>query len=70
MLKRKLDELIAPFSDDVAYYAFLEMERSVVRFLGSVEGSGGAHNPFSSGEYPSFMPEIIHFLAQINGGVN
>lgn len=26
-LKRKLDELIAPFSDDVAYYAFLEMER-------------------------------------------
>ena len=27
LLKRKLDELIAPFSDDVAYHAFLEMER-------------------------------------------
>jgi predicted ATP-binding protein involved in virulence len=26
-LKRKLDELSAPFSDDVAYHAFLEMER-------------------------------------------
>ncbi len=26
-LKRQLDELIAPFSDDVAYHAFLEMER-------------------------------------------
>lgn len=26
-LKQKLDELVAPFSDDVAYYAFLEMER-------------------------------------------
>ena len=27
-LKRKLDELVAPYSDDVAYYAFLEMERT------------------------------------------
>lgn len=27
-LKMKLDELSAPFSDDVAYYAFLEMERT------------------------------------------
>ena len=26
-LKQKLDELSAPFSDNVAYYAFLEMER-------------------------------------------
>ncbi len=26
-LKRKLDELSAPFSDNVAYHAFLEMER-------------------------------------------
>jgi len=25
--KRKLDECSAPFSDKVAYYAFLEMER-------------------------------------------
>ena len=24
----QLDELSAPFSDDVAYYAFLEMERT------------------------------------------
>ncbi len=27
-LKKKLDELIAPFSDNVAYHAFLEMERT------------------------------------------
>jgi len=26
-LKRRLDELSAPFSDNVAYHAFLEMER-------------------------------------------
>ena len=26
-LKEKLDELSAPFSDNVAYHAFLEMER-------------------------------------------
>lgn len=26
-LKRRLDELVAPFSDDVAYHAFLKMER-------------------------------------------
>jgi hypothetical protein len=26
-LRRQLDELIAPFSDNIAYYAFLEAER-------------------------------------------
>ena len=29
-LKQELDELSAPFSDNVAYYAFLEMERVAV----------------------------------------
>ena len=36
-LKRKLDKLIAPFSDDVAYYAFLEMERTAAG-IGEIEG--------------------------------
>lgn len=35
VLKRKLDELIAPFSDDVAYYAFLEMERTAAALGGT-----------------------------------
>ena len=26
-LKKQLDELVAPFSDDMAYHAFLKMER-------------------------------------------
>ena len=36
-LKTKLDELIAPFSDDVAYYAFLEMERTAAGLGGTEE---------------------------------
>jgi predicted ATP-binding protein involved in virulence len=35
VLKRKLDELIAPFSDDVAYYTFLEMERTAAALGGT-----------------------------------
>ena len=31
-LKRKLDELVAPFSDNVAYHAFLEMKRNAAGF--------------------------------------
>ncbi|HEX8434960.1 AAA family ATPase [Archangium sp.] len=34
VLKRKLDALSAPFSDDVAYHAFLEMERSAAKLPG------------------------------------
>ncbi len=30
-LKRKLDQLIEPYSDDVAYHAFLKMERQAAR---------------------------------------
>ncbi|MDY7230290.1 AAA family ATPase [Hyalangium rubrum] len=33
-LKRKLDELSAPFSDDVAYHAFLEMQRRAAKLPG------------------------------------
>ncbi|HYO71552.1 MAG TPA: AAA family ATPase [Archangium sp.] len=33
-LKRRLDELSAPFSDDVAYHAFLEMQRRAAKLPG------------------------------------
>jgi predicted ATP-binding protein involved in virulence len=33
-LKRELDELSAPFSDDVAYHAFLEMQRRAAKLPG------------------------------------
>ncbi len=36
-LKRELDELIAPFSDNVAYYAFLEAEREAAGLGGGSE---------------------------------
>lgn len=36
-LKQKLEELIAPFSDDVAYHAFLEMERLAANCSSSME---------------------------------
>lgn len=36
-LKRKMDELAAPFSDDVAYHAFLEMQRSAAKLPGDEE---------------------------------
>jgi len=41
VLKRKLDELSAPFSDNMAYHAFLEMER-IAAGLGK-SGQGGNH---------------------------
>ncbi len=37
-LKRKLDELSAPFSDNVAYHAFLEMERMAAGLGKSTQG--------------------------------
>ena len=36
-LKRKLEELSAPFSDDVAYHAFLEMQRRAANLPGDDE---------------------------------
>jgi predicted ATP-binding protein involved in virulence len=36
-LKRQMDELSAPFSDDVAYHAFLEMQRRAARLPGDDE---------------------------------
>jgi len=36
-LKTKLDELIEPFSDDVAYHAFLRMERKAAGLEGEKE---------------------------------
>jgi hypothetical protein len=38
ILKRKLDKLSAPFSDNVAYHAFLEMERIAAGFGKSEPG--------------------------------
>ncbi len=31
-MKEHIDELAAPFSDDIAYYAFLRMERLAAGF--------------------------------------
>ncbi len=40
LIKKRLDELIAPFSDNVAYYAFLEMKREAAGLNAHNEDEG------------------------------